>query len=104
MCGMCPANGELENGDPESPVDFLCHVAHLRAHAFGLPIPAHGECDYCEGGREYGPLMASAERLKTMAPGVVSSKSAFLPMAASQNSAHSASCGSGGCSSCRAGN
>jgi radical SAM protein with 4Fe4S-binding SPASM domain len=34
MCGMCPANGELENGDPEEPVDFLCRVAHLRAKAF----------------------------------------------------------------------
>jgi len=31
MCGMCAANGELENGDAESPVDFLCEVAHLRA-------------------------------------------------------------------------
>jgi radical SAM protein with 4Fe4S-binding SPASM domain len=23
LCGMCPANGELENGDRESPVDFI---------------------------------------------------------------------------------
>ncbi len=39
MCGMCPANGELENKDPEEPVDFLCRVAHLRAHALGLTVP-----------------------------------------------------------------
>jgi len=31
-----PANGELENGDPEAPVDFLCRVAHMRAYAFDL--------------------------------------------------------------------
>ena len=37
---MCPANGELENGDPEAPVDFLCHVAHLRAKAMGIPVPS----------------------------------------------------------------
>jgi len=48
MCGMCPANGELENGDPESPVDFLCRVAHLRARAMSIPVPPHGECEYCE--------------------------------------------------------
>ena len=48
LCGMCPANGELEAGDPETPVDFLCRVAHLRAAALQLPVPAHGACEYCE--------------------------------------------------------
>jgi radical SAM protein with 4Fe4S-binding SPASM domain len=48
MCGMCPANGELENRDPEEPVDFLCQVAHLRAKALGLPVKPHGECEYCK--------------------------------------------------------
>jgi len=48
MCGMCPANGELEKGDPEEPVDFLCRVAHLRAHALGLTVPPHGDCEYCK--------------------------------------------------------
>jgi len=48
LCGMCPANGELEAGDPETPVDFLCRVAHLRAAALQLPVPAHGACQYCE--------------------------------------------------------
>ncbi len=36
MCGMCAAHAELENGDPEEPVDFLCHVAHLRALTMGI--------------------------------------------------------------------
>jgi len=47
MCGMCPANGELENRDPEEPVDFLCQVAHLRAKALGITVKPHGECEYC---------------------------------------------------------
>jgi radical SAM protein with 4Fe4S-binding SPASM domain len=47
LCGMCPANAELESGDPEAPVDFLCRVAHLRAGAMGIPVRAHGECRYC---------------------------------------------------------
>jgi radical SAM protein with 4Fe4S-binding SPASM domain len=49
-CGMCPANAELENGDAETPVEFLCHVAHLRAELFGWTVPTHGECEFCEGG------------------------------------------------------
>ena len=48
MCGMCPANGELENKDPEEPVDFLCRVAHLRANELGLAVPPHGDCEYCK--------------------------------------------------------
>jgi radical SAM protein with 4Fe4S-binding SPASM domain len=48
ICGMCPANGMLENNDPEGPVDFLCQVAHLRAKALGLSIKPHGACEYCK--------------------------------------------------------
>jgi len=51
LCGMCPVNGELENFDPEEPVDFMCQVAHLRARALGLSIKPHGECEYCERDR-----------------------------------------------------
>jgi hypothetical protein len=60
---MCPANGELENGDAESPVDFLCEVAHLRAMALGLDVPGHGECDFCSGGRHYDAVKESAQRI-----------------------------------------
>ena len=63
LCGMCPANGELENGDRESPVAFLCNVAHLRAAAIGTEIPAHGECEFCAGGSEHEVLMESARRI-----------------------------------------
>ncbi len=64
LCGMCPANGELENGDRESPVDFLCHVAHLRAAAIGVETPAHGECEFCVGGSHYEELLESARRIQ----------------------------------------
>jgi radical SAM protein with 4Fe4S-binding SPASM domain len=63
LCSMCPANGELENGDAESPVDFLCEVAHLRAMALGLDVPRHGECDFCSGGRHYDSVKDSARRI-----------------------------------------
>ena len=63
LCGMCPANGEMENGDKESPVEFLCHVAHLRAAAIGVEVPAHGECEFCAGGSEHQALLESARRI-----------------------------------------
>jgi radical SAM protein with 4Fe4S-binding SPASM domain len=63
LCGMCPANGEMENGDRESPVEFLCHVAHLRAAAVGVEIPVHGDCDFCAGGSQHDDMMESARRI-----------------------------------------
>jgi radical SAM protein with 4Fe4S-binding SPASM domain len=64
MCGMCPANSELECRDAEAPVDFLCEVAHLRAHVLGLEIAPHGECEYCPDGSKYKELSQKAEDLK----------------------------------------
>lgn len=64
LCGMCPANGELECGDPRHPVDFLCRVAHLRAYAMGMEIPAHGPCSYCPGGGRHEEMLRVAERLE----------------------------------------
>ncbi|HXO36617.1 MAG TPA: radical SAM protein [Candidatus Acidoferrales bacterium] len=63
LCGMCPANGELENGDRESPVDFLCHVAHLRAAVIGAEVPAHGACEFCAGGTHHDAMQESARRI-----------------------------------------
>jgi radical SAM protein with 4Fe4S-binding SPASM domain len=63
LCGMCPANGELENGERESPVDFLCHVAHLRAASLGMEIPAHGQCEFCAGGTQHEEMIVSARRI-----------------------------------------
>jgi radical SAM protein with 4Fe4S-binding SPASM domain len=64
LCGMCPANGELENGDKESPVEFLCNVAHVRAAVVGIEVPAHGDCEFCAGGSEHGAVKESARRIR----------------------------------------
>jgi radical SAM protein with 4Fe4S-binding SPASM domain len=100
MCGMCPANGELENQDAEAPVDFLCQVAHLRAHAFGLPIAPHGECEYCPGGTGHDALLAEAQALATTrgADRVEGTPLRLLPLA--QTSSSAGGCSSGGCATC----
>lgn len=69
VCGMCPAYGWLENGDPEAPVDFLCHVAHLRAALLGLEVPAHGDCPYCPGGVRRHQLEREIVQLKSPSTG-----------------------------------
>jgi radical SAM protein with 4Fe4S-binding SPASM domain len=105
VCGMCPANGELESGDAEKPVEYLCHVAHLRARVMGFPAPPHGECEFCAGGTRYDELMASVEILRgrdTTRPLAPASRSRYLPViAGTTDSADAAGgCASGGCSSC----
>jgi radical SAM protein with 4Fe4S-binding SPASM domain len=99
LCGMCPANGELESGDPESPVDFLCQVAHLRAYSLGVMVPEHGDCSCCPGGVHHRHLQHSAERFQksfsSTTPMVPRRSSSFLPVLQSGSG-----CGSGGCSSC----
>jgi radical SAM protein with 4Fe4S-binding SPASM domain len=65
MCGMCPAQGELEHGDAEKPVEFLCEVAHLRALALDLPVAPHGPCEFCEGGQHHADLQRKAEALRS---------------------------------------
>jgi radical SAM protein with 4Fe4S-binding SPASM domain len=64
LCGMCPPNAELESLDEESPVDFLCQVAHLRAYAFGIEVAPHGDCEYCEGGSRYAEMIQKVKKLK----------------------------------------
>lgn len=64
LCGMCPANGEMENGDRETPVEFLCHVAHLRAETLGIDIPPHGPCEFCPSGSQHAELVESARRIR----------------------------------------
>jgi radical SAM protein with 4Fe4S-binding SPASM domain len=91
VCGMCPANGELENGHPEKPVDFLCKTAHLRAYMFGFPPGPHGECEYCPGGALHEELMRSVLALQQVTPEEsIKEEAATVPVEA---------CG-GGCASC----
>jgi radical SAM protein with 4Fe4S-binding SPASM domain len=98
LCGMCAANGELEKGDAESPVEFLCEVAHLRAMTLGLSVPAHGECECCEGGVSHEKLAQSAERIRNGEVNVGSwippQSTSLLPVLQ-----QSSGCGSG-CGSC----
>jgi radical SAM protein with 4Fe4S-binding SPASM domain len=96
LCGMCPANGEMENGDKESPVDFLCHVAHLRAAVISAEVPAHGECEFCASGAEHDALLESALRIRSKeidVEGWVSPQS-ILPILNDSNAS------AGGCGSC----
>ena len=62
LCGSCAANGELENGDPEAPVDFLCRTAHLRAEVFEVSVRPHGDCEYCGPQRDEILMMADDVR------------------------------------------
>jgi radical SAM protein with 4Fe4S-binding SPASM domain len=100
VCGMCPANGELENGDPEAPVDWLCRVAHLRARALDIPVPPHGDCEYCEGGTGHPYIVDAADRLRLNAhtldqppPTVTRDGNLFLRVV-------NVPPGAGGCGSC----
>jgi radical SAM protein with 4Fe4S-binding SPASM domain len=34
LCGQCPGWAWLEHGCPETPVEYLCRIAHLREQAF----------------------------------------------------------------------
>jgi radical SAM protein with 4Fe4S-binding SPASM domain len=94
LCSMCPANGELESGDAETPVEFLCQVAHLRAYALGLEVPPHGDCPCCTGGAHHQHLMESARHLQA-------EPSAFQPVVPQLPVLQArGGCVSGGCSSC----
>jgi len=64
LCGMCPANGELENGDAEEPVEFLCQVAHVRALALDVAVPEHGACAFCATGARHAEAARSAQRIR----------------------------------------
>jgi radical SAM protein with 4Fe4S-binding SPASM domain len=96
LCGMCPANGELENGDRESPVSFLCNVAHLRAVAIGVEVPAHGDCEFCAGGSEHEALLESARRIASQEIDVESWVGPLQVLPILNNSSVTA----GGCGSC----
>ena len=36
ICDQCPGWSQLEYGEQEMPLDYLCQVAHLRAEAYGI--------------------------------------------------------------------
>jgi radical SAM protein with 4Fe4S-binding SPASM domain len=105
LCSACAATSELENGDPEAPVEFFCEVAHLRSHAVGFPPPAHGDCAFCEGGAGHVHLMSELDAVRSgasPAPVVAANRPSALRLVDSGGKAAGSSCGSGGCGSCGA--
>jgi radical SAM protein with 4Fe4S-binding SPASM domain len=101
LCSMCPANGELESGDAETPVEFLCQVAHLRAYSLGFDVPEHGNCPCCAGGIHHSELSAAAIRiqnnlvdLQRFSP--VRRSNSLLPVLQSSTTSVSGGCGSCG--------
>lgn len=96
LCGSCAANGELENGDAEAPVDFLCRTAHLRAEVFGLDVPAHGNCEYCVGGVDRDAIDELAAQVRSREGRDVATIIAAAPVLP----ATQAGCGAGSCGGC----
>ncbi len=94
LCSMCPAQGELENGDPESPVEFQCEVAHLRAMSMGFEVPTHGDCDCCNGSERHQALKESAGRIAAQEIDVEGWKSPTVLLPVLSNSAPGGGCGS----------
>lgn len=95
LCGSCAANAELENGDPEAPVDFLCRTAHLRAQVFGVDVRPHGACEYCEDGIRHEWVRDAANDVFARA-GQTYEAAMSMPLP----DASAAGCGSGGCGGC----
>jgi radical SAM protein with 4Fe4S-binding SPASM domain len=95
LCGSCAANAELETGDPEAPVDFLCRTAHLRAEVFGVPVPEHGDCEYCPDGSHRVDILEMVEKVHSRSGRDVAEVIAMTPEAAARTS-----CGPGTCGSC----
>lgn len=82
LCGSCAANNELENGNAESPVDFLCRVAHLRAEVFDVDVRPHGDCEYC--GPERETIVAMGERVRARRGGELAEAIAMPPEATAE--------------------
>jgi len=102
LCGVCPATAELETGDAENPVGFLCQVAHLKAYTLGYNVPEHGDCDCCKPGQVHEGLLAAAERIRQQSAGpaqwstAASSRPLFNILQSSDGG------GTGACGSCQA--
>jgi len=96
LCSMCPAQGELENKDPESPVEFLCEVAHLRAMSLGHEVPTHGDCDCCNGSERHLALKESAARIAAQEIDVEGWKAPTVLLPVLSNASSGGGCGSCG--------
>jgi radical SAM protein with 4Fe4S-binding SPASM domain len=95
VCSTCPAVGELETGDAETPVDFMCEVAHLRAVALGCEVPEHGDCEFCREGERRQAMLEAAARIASHENNVAAwiAPQTLLPVL----NTSSAASGCGGC-------
>jgi radical SAM protein with 4Fe4S-binding SPASM domain len=97
LCSTCAATAELEHGDAETPVEYFCEVAHLRAHAVGYTPPAHGDCAFCEGGERHAHLLEEVAAIERGAR--AGGRPRSLRVVSDRETSAAGSCGSG-CGSC----
>jgi radical SAM protein with 4Fe4S-binding SPASM domain len=95
VCSTCAAVSELENGNAETPVDFMCEVAHLRAVALGCEVPEHGDCEFCREGEQRQAMLEAAARIASHENNVAAwaAPQILLPVL----NASAATSGCGGC-------
>lgn len=96
FCGSCAANAELEQGDPEAPVDFLCRVAHVRAEVFDIPVPEHGDCEYCPDGSHRDEIDETATLVRQKNFSELQAMREAMPLVQTTAS----SCSTGSCGAC----
>jgi radical SAM protein with 4Fe4S-binding SPASM domain len=94
LCGSCAANSELETGDAETPVDFLCQTAHLRAEVFGIDVPAHGDCEYCVDGVHREVIDNLVDKVRSRDGREVAEVIAQVPVAEARGGCGTVACGS----------
>lgn len=101
LCSSCAATAELENGDAETPVDYFCEVAHLRALAVGRTPPAHGDCAFCAGGEGHARVQEALADIQRRVPqdSPAARRPASLSVVNPGASGASDGCG-GGCQTC----
>jgi radical SAM protein with 4Fe4S-binding SPASM domain len=100
LCSTCAATSELEHGDAETPVDYFCEVAHLRALAAGRTPPAHGDCAFCAGGDRHAHLLAELDAVQRGERRERPPRPRALAVVGEDGAPARSSCGSGGCGSC----
>jgi len=100
LCSTCAATSELEHGDAETPVEYFCEVAHLRALAVGHTPAAHGDCAFCEGGDQHAHLLSELEALKRGERRERPARRASLTVVGNGRGADAPACGGEGCGSC----
>jgi radical SAM protein with 4Fe4S-binding SPASM domain len=100
LCSTCAATSELEHGDAETPVEYFCEVAHLRALAVGHTPAPHGDCAFCEGGGRHAHLLSELDALQRGERRQRPARRASLAVVDEGGRPARSSCGSDGCGSC----